>query len=281
MYSDKISHKVQPQVLFSASGQSYDRIKTAFYRYSGTFHKKNDPTYNRHMQLKQIHTVKVVEEIKVLSLSLQLSKEQAVFAQLIAWLHDIGRFEQFDRYRTFADAESENHAEIALRVIKSLNILNELKPPEKEAICRSILNHNIPRVPKGETKIVDFYSRLLRDADKLDIWRINLEMDVFHTINAGSMPEIYDVPEMLTECIGQQKIITMEMVRSYYDSVLFRVSWVFDLNFRYTLEQVRHRKIVEKLLAKLPRSTSLDLINREMHAYLTGKLSEDTVYINQ
>jgi len=40
------------------------------------------------------------------------------FAEVIAWLHDIGRFEQFDRYRTFADAESENHAQIALRVIE-------------------------------------------------------------------------------------------------------------------------------------------------------------------
>jgi hypothetical protein len=248
-------------------------IKEAFRQYTQSFHKSGNEGYNRHMEIKQLHTARVCEEITSIGYSLGFDAGQLAFAQVIAWLHDIGRFEQFDKYGTFADAESENHAEIALRVIENKCLLKDFDPTTRKVIYRSILNHNVPQIPDNYPNAIDFYSRLLRDADKLDIWRIALEMNIFNTIKTEPLPAEYTVPEKLVACFTEGKIITLDKVESLYDSVLFRLSWVYDLNFRYTIEQVIERKIVRKLLAKLPPSVKLDFIESRVNSFMIDKLS--------
>jgi hypothetical protein len=248
-------------------------IRDAFQKYASSFRRKVDVQYNKHMELKQFHTARVCEEINGIAKSLGFNSGQRAFVEVIAWLHDIGRFEQFDKYGTFADAESENHAEIAIRVIENKGFIDELDNHAREVIYRTILNHNIPRLPDDEPKTIDFYSRLLRDADKLDIWRIALEMNIFHTIRTGSMPTEYNIPEKLINCFNETTIITLDKVQSFYDSVLFRLSWIYDLNFRYTIKQVKKRKIADKLLAKLPPSEVLNSIANQVNLYMIAKIS--------
>jgi hypothetical protein len=245
-----------------------EKVKETFYQYASSFNKKGDPLYNEHMEVKLKHTSQVCLEINSIGQSLGMSDEQLAFIEVIAWLHDIGRFEQFDIYGTFADAESENHSEIALRVIENKGILRSFNQQNKEVIFRSILNHNIPQVPVEEPGIIQFYSRILRDADKLDIWRISIEMNIFHKIKTESLPDIYEVPYFLLECFKLDKTIHLDQVQSFYDSILFRLSWIYDLNFTHSIEQVLERKIAEKLVAKIPQSASLEAISKRITRYM-------------
>ncbi len=48
---------------------------------------------------------------------LNLTSEEAVLAQLIALLHDIGRFEQLRIYNTFRDIDSIDHAELGIKIL--------------------------------------------------------------------------------------------------------------------------------------------------------------------
>ena len=249
-----------------------DRIRKFFQQYSSDYRKENDPVYNRHMELKQIHIEKVCDEIKKLGSFLGMKNNELAFAEVMALLHDIGRFEQFDRYRTFSDAESENHAEIALRIIEKEDLLHGIDELAGRIILQSILSHNLPVVPEHKHPLINFYSRLLRDADKLDIWRITLENNIFHKINTDFLSGIYDVPDILLSCFEQQRIITLDMVNSFYDSVLFRMSWIFDLNFLYTLQIAHERGIFDKLSAKLPGSEKLMKITLIIHQYLLSNI---------
>ena len=232
-------------------------IKSEFYRYSGTFRHENDEMYNQHMEVKEVHTSKVYNEIIDLGKWLGMNNEELAFAGVIAWLHDIGRFEQFDKYGTFNDGESVNHAELSVDVTKRLGLLNDLNSGLQEVIIRAILNHNIPRVPANENKTTDFYSRLLRDADKLDIWRLAIEIDIFHKISETKHPDYYEVPDILLDYFKRGDTIYLKDVDSFYDSILFRVSWVYDLNFSHSLGEFGKRNIANRFLAKVPSSDRL------------------------
>ncbi len=235
-------------------------VKTRFGEYANRFRKSGDDFYNRHMELKQYHTERVVDEILLLGSSLGMNTTQLAFLEIIAWLHDIGRFEQYHRYGTFADAESENHASIALRVIEQEDLLKACTQEQAAIIYRAILNHNLPRVPANEMPAADFYSRVLRDADKLDIWRVAIEVNIFHRIKTEKFPETYDVPDNLFAYFEKGITIPLAEVKSFYDSILFRLSWVYDLNFSYTLSEFRKRHLGEKFISKIPHSPKLDEI---------------------
>ena len=62
------------------------------------------------IRLKVVHTYKVVECCEYLCQHLHLSKEDTDLAMLIALLHDIGRFEQWMQYQSFADHKTIDHA---------------------------------------------------------------------------------------------------------------------------------------------------------------------------
>lgn len=257
---------------FIAVPDSYlDEIRDIFNKYANSF-RNNDAVYNRHMELKQFHTSKVCDEILDIGSSLGMNRAELNFAEIIAWLHDIGRFEQYHIYGTFSDAESENHSEIGIRVIRQLKILQDLPADRQEVIFQAILNHNIPRVPENRSKEIDFYSRLLRDADKIDIWRVALELNIFHKIRDEKLPDKYDVPEKLFDQFRKNSIITLDQVDTFYDSVLFRVSWIFDINFPRTFQIIRERKILENLLQKLPSSADLENIGKMVQTFLESRL---------
>jgi hypothetical protein len=44
----------------------------------------------------------------------------------VALLHDVGRFPQYRRWRTFRDSESDNHARLSLEVIRHEAVLEHL-----------------------------------------------------------------------------------------------------------------------------------------------------------
>ena len=248
------------------------KMRQVFDNYTLSFRSEDDALYNRHIELKRDHTLRVCNEILKLGIALGMNSDQLAFAEIIAILHDIGRFEQFDRYGTFADAESENHAEIGIRVIESSNMINDLEPENQQILIRAILNHNIPRVPDNELPFIDFYSRLLRDADKLDIWRIVIETNIFHKIKAEILPPSYKVPSELFECFKQNRIITIDKVNSFYDSILFRIGWVFDLNFAYSIRVILNREIITHLLNKLPQSEALLQIQKLVQQYIQSNI---------
>lgn len=246
-------------------------IKQFFVQYATSF-RKSDPVYNDHIKLKQHHTARVVKEISLLASLMGFNDEQIAFVEALAWLHDIGRFEQYDIYATFSDAESENHAEMALRVIDNNRMLDKFSDEQAHILRRAILNHNLKQIPRGETEMADFYSRLLRDADKLDIWRVSLEINIFHKIKSETFPDSYAVPGKLLGYFIEQQTIPLQEVDSFYDSILFRLSWVFDLNFNCTLEQFKARDLLHKFLKKLPNSEDLDKIETSVMAYIGEKL---------
>ena len=122
--------------------------------------------------LKEQHTKRTCEEIVLLGRKSGMSNEDLLLAETAALFHDIGRFSQWKNYSTFNDSASEDHALLGLEVISQHEILMGLRAEDRELIEIAIRHHNVRKLPLNLSQRQDFFSRLLRDADKLDIWRV-------------------------------------------------------------------------------------------------------------
>ena len=80
-------------------------VKKWFTNYVHTF-KMVDQNIQQNIDLKKDHTVRVCKEILQIGAQIGLDEDELRLAEIIALLHDTGRFEQISRYQTFMDSKS-------------------------------------------------------------------------------------------------------------------------------------------------------------------------------
>jgi putative nucleotidyltransferase with HDIG domain len=114
---------------------------------SNFYLKGQDQENDWAIQLKEEHSWKVREEIIKISQRLQLSEDDILIAEILGLFHDIGRFQQYEKYRTFRDDLSENHAQIGARIVEHSQILKDLNADERNIITNGILYHNVYTLP--------------------------------------------------------------------------------------------------------------------------------------
>lgn len=209
------------------------------------------------VRLKLKHTERVVNEIDDLTRALGLETEERWIASAIARLHDLGRFPQVRWYSSMNDRLTENHADLGLRVIAELKALEHLDPDDRKLIETAIRNHNRLAIEEGLDSRTLMFCRLIRDADKIDIWRVVLEAD-----SSGSESELNTVflglpdlptwtPEVLAD-VQEGRMARLEDIRTRNDFRLLALAWVYDLHFNASYRAVYARKFIEGFAAKLP-----------------------------
>ena len=123
--------------------------------------------------LKVEHTFRVAGLCDVISDSLGMTGYDKDLAWLLGMLHDIGRFEQVRRYHTFRSADILFREGLIKNFIKV-----EDDPAESDDYLlteKAIRLHNVFQLPNDLTERELRFATILRDADKLDILRVNVE----------------------------------------------------------------------------------------------------------
>ena len=108
----------------------------------------DDEYLNANVKLKEDHTQRTCEEIRYLAKELDLSGNQTRIAEVIALFHDIGRFEQFVRYRTYVDSRSVNHCLLGLEILRQTKVLDGVAYPERQLIEKAVEYHGSRELPK-------------------------------------------------------------------------------------------------------------------------------------
>ncbi|MBN2409843.1 MAG: HD domain-containing protein [Candidatus Aminicenantes bacterium] len=238
--------------------------------------RSSDKGYTQNIELKKDHTFRVCEEITRLGKSLDLSMNDLRLAKTIALLHDVGRFEQYDRYRTFADYKSEDHAQLGIKVINQENVLKGIDPSTKRVIICAISYHNRAHLPINESERCLFFAKLLRDADKLDILYVVTEYyqnSVQHS-NQSLELELPDTPHISDEVYQKLisgKIVSSQHVQSLNDFKLLQMAWVYDVNFLITYRLIKERKYLEKIRDSFPKSERVKKAFAKVQSYLDSK----------
>jgi len=231
----------------------------------------SDKLIQDNIELKRTHTLHVCEEINNLSKLLNLSGRDSDLAYLIALFHDLGRFEQFARFKTFNDSVSVNHAIIAINTLKKSSFLDYIPTEWHNNLFTAILNHNLPEIKTQKDKCTDLFCKLIRDADKLDIWRIINDVELRKIVEGNPDEKIYEIPEKIYLRYKKHLFVPVEMAESVYDFRLVRAGWIFDINFNVTFRVIKERKLIGQILDTLPGSEILTEIKNIVQEYISEK----------
>ena len=229
-----------------------------------------DPLHQRSIDMKAEHTSRVCAVTDRITAALGLSENDRRIAAVTALFHDIGRFPQYQKYRTFRDPDSENHAKLSLWELNRHRILQTLDFTERQLISRAIFFHNRLRIPENLDPKSLLHCQLIRDADKVDILRVMVEH--FQTAESLRNPVITLglgtdtlVREEIYRLLFEGRAMSYAKLKTTNELKVLQMSWVFDINFRPTFEILKERNAIGKLAATLPDTPllreALDFVN--------------------
>lgn len=255
------------------------------------------------IRLKAEHTYRVSALCEQIAKSIGLSDEDVELAWLLGMLHDIGRFEQVKRYGTFMDAQSVNHAEFGAALLFDEGLIKEFADcsvdgneqiyPESSEGNASCLNdekddmnlirnaiawHSAYRLPETMDERTRMFCDILRDADKVDILRVNVEF---------SFEDIYNVPlDVLRNCevadavmqaVDEQHAVFREWRKTPVDYLVGHICLVYEMVYRETVREVVKQGYLNKLLNFESENEKargqFQEIRNKMERYLCDKIS--------
>lgn len=250
-------------------------LKTWFGAYCGSF-QTPDPEVQRNFDLKELHTRNVCEVACLIAAD--GSERRQMLAQVAALCHDLGRFPQYQEYRTFMDSQSVNHAQLSFQILKQSSLLDFLPKPERDSVHCAVRLHNAFQIPPGLPAGTDDLLRLVRDADKLDIWRVFIDYffapEGERASAAGlGFPDLPHCSPDVLAAVEAGQMVELTMLKSLNDFKLLQLSWVYDINFVTTLKLIKDRQVLRELAATLPVDPSVRLIVDRVHEYLEERLA--------
>lgn len=247
-------------------------LKTWFDEYIRSF-PVQDADLRQNISLKQEHTRRVCEEIAAVGTELGLSEAELALAEVMALFHDVGRFEQYLNFRTFVDSLSVDHALFGVKILREKNVLAGVNMPTRELVLGVIARHNRAHLRDIEDPVCLFYTRLLRDADKLDIYRVVTE---HYTERAGKknkaveldLPDTPEISHEVFQAFMARKVIQHAQLQTLNDFKLLQLAWIFDINFTPALRRVCDRGYLNIILSSLPDVQETREISLMIEAYL-------------
>ena len=267
-------------MLRNIAKKDVNNFKGWFDNYVHTF-KTGDENQRENIALKEDHTRRVCKEILDIGKELGLDEHELCLSETIALFHDIGRFEQYARYQTFVDSRSVDHALLGVKILDDNNILCSLDEPVQDVILRMIRYHSRATLPREETETCLFFAKLLRDADKLDIWRV--VTDYYHQKNGKrngvlecGFPDTPEISEEVYSDLMNKRIVDIRHVKNLNDFKLLQIGWVFDINFPPTFQRIKTRHYLDMIYNVLPKNKKTKDIFAIAQSFL-NEISEDVV----
>ncbi len=260
--------------------QQLEQLKKWFYDYVATFYG-GDELMDDNIRLKEEHTRRMCADTPMLAERLGLNQRQKLIAETISLLHDVGRFEQFKKYRTYNDVGTENHSLLSLKVIAENKILDGLDSSEKQIIETAIKFHGEKDLPKGLEGETEFFAKLIRDIDKLDIYYVMLERLEDFQKNSDKAQATLGFSEKdkyskkVIEAVLKNRTIGYEEFHSLNDMIIAMLGWIVDINFTATLKEMKKRGLFDKLAGFLPDTDDIRAVVRHINNQINERFGSD------
>ena len=251
-------------------------LENGFIEYANRF-LTADPLFNRNIILKREHSLRVSRECTEIVKSLNISAHDRFITEVAGLLHDIGRFEQYTRHRTFVDLKSEDHGQLGVAVLKELNFLDGLDAADAGHILTAISCHNRRKIPEEVSGRELLMSKVVRDADKLDIMNIVLDYYRHPETNDTVTLDLEDsavVSEPIIRSVRSRETVAMRDLRTVTDFKIAQLGWVYDLNFPRSFQIYQERGYHRELLKHLPENPEISELFEIIDSYILDKAAE-------
>ena len=247
-----------------------EKAEEVFIKYASQYDLE-DPK----IRLKVDHTLRVASLCERIAYSLQIPKEDVRIAFMTGILHDIGRFEQVRIYHTFRDGLSVNHAHLSADLLFKEGLIREYPVNEKDypLVENAIRLHNAYRLPDTLSQRERIFCQILRDADKIDILRVNRETP---------MEEIYDLPTeaFLTSDISDKvfedlmacRDVNRQNSRTGIDFLVGHIAFAFGLVYPESFRIVKEQGYLDQMLSFESRNEAtrkrMEQVRRKVLEYI-------------
>ncbi len=220
----------------------------------------NDDSISR----KYYHSLRVMNKARKIAESIELSEEYINIATIVGLLHDYGRFEQWKRYHTFADGKSIDHGDLGVEILFDEKEIEkyDIKKENYRIIYNAIKYHNKLEIPEDLTKEEKIICKIIRDADKLDIYELLLDGKIVFIDDNN--PINLEVEKQFFE----NSSINKKIVKNESNRILLRLAMIYDINFKWSLEYIKNNKIVDKMLELLEDKEKYEKYFAYMKKYL-------------
>ena len=205
------------------------------------------------VQLKLSHSLRVSSWCERLAKALHLSHDDVDLAWLIGVLHDIGRFEQLREYHTFIDYQSMDHAKYGARYLfQDGHIRDFLKDDSQDPVIEMAIGlHNVYRLPEDLTPRQRLFCRLIRDADKIDIFKVCADglrqgKNVWRVDDKDF--EHQPISEAVMKEARQKKLVQTQVKKTFMDFYVGTLCFYFDLVYDESRKFTREQGSFDELL---------------------------------
>ena len=243
----------EPDTKSAARGRHPEALIRRFREYAESF-KGESALCDENIELKVEHTLRVAAETTRLCAAEDIPERLAGPAMYAAMLHDISRFMQFRQSGSFNDAESFDHGDRSAEIAAAGGWVADLEHRTAEAVLTAVCWHNKPTVPETLSPDAMTLTRLVRDADKLDIFEVVLGHldDPRNPAVTFSLDPDAGVTPAMAESIAAGRQVSHRDMRSAADFVAAKLLWPFDLNFGWSRREFLNRDYIGRLMTHLP-----------------------------
>jgi hypothetical protein len=226
-----------------------------------------------------------MEFSKRIAESLNLSEEDINLATLIGLLHDIGRFEQCKIAHSYNDLKSGiDHANLAVKVLFEENKILDFLPETREfdgIIKTAVEQHNKFAIKDGITERENLHSKIIRDADKIDILNIHtMATEEYNPViiakNSGFELNSNISPEIL-DALFENKQVDRSHIKYFLDWYINTITFLFDVNYSESFKIIKSKGFIEKTIEEgikiVPeRKDLLIKIEKHMEKYIDERI---------
>lgn len=246
------------------------RALAAFQEYTG----KYDITDEK-VKLKIDHTYRVCALCEQIAAQSGFDEDEIRLSWLTGLLHDVGRFEQLRRYGTFIDAQSIDHAEFGADILFREGKIRDYveDASEDELLEKAVRCHSAYRVPEDYTPREKRFADLLRDADKIDIVKVNVIVPIEEIYNVTTYDLTHcSVTEEVLQAFYEEHCILRNLKRTPVDNVVGHISLVYELVYPVSCQIVQKQGYLHQLMdfhSELPKTNEqFAKIREKMEQYL-------------
>ena len=259
--------------------KDFKKFEEIFEEYTNRYINREDIDEARKLNFtnKKIHSYHVRDNILAIAKAEKLKVDMFI-VEFIGLFHDIGRFYQYDKYETFNDANSANHAKLSIKVLEDEGILNLVDYQDRPYIVDAILMHNLQDLPRIEDKKMYLYSALLRDADKLDGFRSisvyeRANKNLAYFKNKSDEPIISD---RVYESIMNKKSVYKYDLTTILESQIVSLGYITsDINFKTTLKLIKENGYTRKMFEKMIDTEKSRKIYNFVNEYIDRRLNDE------
>lgn len=238
------------------------------------------------VRLKVEHTYRVSSLCERIAGRIGMCREDMDLAWLVGLLHDIGRFEQLKNYGTFIDAQSIDHAEYGAGILFGKEgvrgkIRDFIQEGEEDSLLKTaVACHSMFRIPENLEERTGKFVHIIRDADKVDILKVNVDfpLEEIYNVTTRELRE-GQVTGAVMDSFRKETAVLRSLKRTAVDHVVGHISLVYELVFPVSLSIVVKQGYLDKLMnfeSQNPVTCGqFQRIREKMGEYLADKVESE------